>query len=151
MTTAMKTGPYKGYSVKTGGNVDPGSRIKKNNDPIKDDTAVPAGNYNVETTKTGIGYLLSPQPAGRGFIEIHMEGITTGCIAMWEDVGQKKWQEFQCDMEATRKAGVDRVPISITYQMSDGSSPPHGNKGDGLPGIPGPLPDTEDPFNQNEE
>jgi hypothetical protein len=46
-------------------------------------------------------------------------------------------------MAQTKAAGRQTIPITVWYNMLDGSKPPHGNKGDGNDdpgGAPGPWP-----------
>ena len=144
--SAVQSSDY--YNVKSGGNVDSHSCICKNPGyQPGDDTAIPSGNFTVDTkiSQGNIGFSVHGTSPRSG-IEIHMNGVTTGCIAMIDG-----WEEFKADMACTNAAGIESIPLSVVYRMSDGSSPPFGNRGNRTPdpGNPnpriGPPPDTEGP------
>jgi len=113
-----------------------------------DDTAVPSGDYNVETKKSGDtqGYLIR-KTGLRSLIKIHgTSGVgSDGCI-VFPGIG-----ELDTHMTDTReKSKKDVVPISIRHYMENGEDPPRGNQGDGiddpvedLPGVD--FPDTMGP------
>ena len=106
----------------SGGNRDPNSRVSPG-----DDTPIPSGNYSVETKiRAGtIGFLVLNVP-GCLAIEIHLNGVTTGCIAM-----QDSWNLMVQNMADTKRGGTEAIPLSVWFEMSDGTANPHGNTGNG--------------------
>ena len=95
--------------------------------PPGHDTSIPSGRFSVTTSLGGrIGYLVDPVP-GRGDIEIHNEGTTTGCIAT-----RYFYQQFVPLMDKTREnpccKNRNRVPIEVWYNMKDGTGEPIGNR-----------------------
>jgi len=112
------------------------------------DTAVPSGDYNVETKKSGgtQGYLVR-NTGLRSLIKIHgTSGVgSDGCI-VFPGIG-----ELDTHMTDTReKSKKDVVPISIRHYLANGEDPPTGNQGAGiddpvrdLPGVD--FPDTMGP------
>lgn len=129
------------FTVFSGGNIESTSAVRQN-----DDTAVPSGDYNVEDfIRAGKpGYLVNGTGA-RGDIEIHAEGVTTGCLATGNFTEVKRLFD-----EHRSCCKNHSIPISIWYQMIDGNPNPHGNSGHGR-GDPGnkprnPLPMTDPEF-----
>ena len=124
------------FDVVSGGHREPGR-------PPGHDTPTPSGEYTFETKLKGSvpGYTIDNVP-GRGNIQIHRSGTTTGCIAT-----QFFAEQFVPLVEETRKdenccKNKKRIPIEVWYSMEDGSSEPTGNtfsSGDG--NDPGHKPD----------
>ena len=67
------------FKVKSGGHLQPGRE-----DFAGNDTSIPSGEYHMATAKNGLtGFLVSnPIPLGRGDIEVHLDAVTTECIAV---------------------------------------------------------------------
>jgi len=89
------------------------------------DTPVPSGQYDVETKKgRRIGYHVL-NVSGRGDIEIHDYGTTTGCIAV------AGFSEFDKNMEETHKpccGNKETVKLEVSYNMPADQSEPQGNR-----------------------
>lgn len=127
-----------GASVVSGGNRDPHSSVDQG-----DDTPIPSGSFSVGTAIPSgkIGFPVSGT-APRSGIEIHYNGVTTGCIAMVDN-----WDLFVQSMKETNEQCCKKsIPLSVWYNMSDGTSLPHGNSGHGhgdTGGRPGLWPEIE--------
>lgn len=127
------------WSVTSGG-----SRAKDSAVFERHDTAVPSGDYNVETKKSVgniSGYTIRNVP-GRKAIEIHSNtGVgSDGCVVFPEI------EELETHMKDTReKSKKEVVPISIRHYMANGENPPRGNQGAGIDDPVGDLPAVDFP------
>ncbi|MCX6854243.1 MAG: hypothetical protein NTV80_04990, partial [Verrucomicrobia bacterium] len=112
--------------VVSGGYIEPTSHVTDGHD-----TSMPSGSYKVETTIAhngkGIGFVLL-DVKNRSMVEIHMNGVTTGCAAMSTEAS---WQLLKFYMAKTASSGISTVRLSVNYNMNDGSAIPHGNTGYG--------------------
>jgi RHS repeat-associated protein len=115
------------FNVISGGHIEP-TRLKGLNVPLSDqDTPLPSGKYNFDTSKNGlIGYLVN-DVTGRGDIEIHAMGTTTGCIAT-----QYFEEQLVPLVNRTRDNSCcknrNKIPIEVWYEMKDGKAGPRRNR-----------------------
>jgi RHS repeat-associated protein len=131
------------WSIKSGGFRSGDSKVEQD-----DDTAVPAGNYKVQTNRTGDlqGYLVVGTPQRYGIMIHDATWGTQGCLGVLSE-----YESLHGHMTDTReKIKRENVPIRIRYTMVDGTARPTGNRGFGNsdPDYPDDLPlplDTEGP------
>jgi RHS repeat-associated protein len=108
------------YQVRSGGHKEP-------NRDAGHDTSIPSGKYNAETTMVGSvpGFPVEPVP-GRGYIQIHKDGVTTGCIAVIGIDDLKKMIEGTRDNKCCKDQ--NNIPLYVWYHMASSAENPIGNR-----------------------